>query len=281
MINEIIDKLKEDNFEVEYTGYLCGYITDIDLIDHKGRYIQLHASFSKEYEEELESLPEGTEYDLDFSRIEYEGAWFKCVMCYNNITSDPDRFGIVLNDSNTKLFWHVYNNIFSDLTSWSIRVMEAHIKHIKYFNTHIKPILEKYDFIPEYNSYYDVNERYNIGSDPMFTYRYAYNKSEDLYFSTDSVNLKFTGTINPYSKDFEKELIEFMKIGGRVKLEYERFFTDDKTFTPTSHQDIYNLMSVIMSLKRGIKVEYNINFDNIPKTYHHLIEKYNTLKNKL
>ena len=56
MINEIIDKLKEDGFEVEYTGYVCGYISDIDLIDHKGRCIQLHASFSKEYEEELESL---------------------------------------------------------------------------------------------------------------------------------------------------------------------------------------------------------------------------------
>lgn len=282
MINEIIDKLKEDGFKVRSIGFVCGYISDVDLIDSKGRYIQLSANFSKEYEKELESLPKGTEYEVDFSRVEYNGAWFKCVMCYNNIDSDPNRFGIVLRSPNPKLFWHVYNNIFPDLTSWSIRLMEAHIRHIKYFNTHIRPILKKYDFISEYNSYYDVGERYEVGSTPMFTYRYAYEKNEELYFSTDPIILKFTGTINPYSKDFEEELRDKMKYkNGTVRLCFERFFTDDKTFTPTSHKDIFSLMYAIKCLKDRIKVENNINFDNIPKTYHHLIEKYNTLKNKL
>lgn len=290
-LGEIVKKLEERGYEVKYQDILDGEVIGIDLYNSLNKHIRLESSYTDEYMEELENLPEGSEYEIDYSRMICIGAFFECCIDYPEGAERvmySVRNGIRLSTNNRgycdlEYFWNAFN-AFEDPTNHALSVMKAHIEHIGYFNDIIKPILYKYDFINEYDSFFDSNEKTNIGSTPTFIYKYAYS-SDDIYFWTDPISLEFRGTINPYSSDFEEELKKWMHYeDGIVKLCFKRFFTDDSTYTPTSHRDILSILSSIRAMKGEKYTSFyepsSIDFNNIPESEKYLVEEYNELYKK-
>ena len=136
---------------------------------------------------------------------------------------------------------------------------------------YIKPILEKYDFFPSYDSFWDVEEKTFIGSTPTFIYTYKYY-DEEVMFWTDLLTQKLMWGNGEVDKNTFEELFTN---GLKNIIVFERFFTDDNTFTPTSYKDIYTLLQAI---KDKCNYDIPVDFNNIPNTYKYLINEYNNLK---
>lgn len=290
-LSELLKQLEEKEFKIKYQDILDGEVIGLDLYNSHKKHIRLDTQYNKEYVEELRKLPEGTEYIIDYSRMECIGAFFECCIDYPEGAErclDRVHNGIHLHEKNIEYckmdyFWEAFN-AFNNPTTHALIVMNSHIEHINYFNNIIEPILCKYDFINTYDTFFDSNEKTYIGSTPTFIYKYAYNSNEDLYFWTDPISLEFKGTIDPYSPNFEEKLKEWMHYeSGIVKSCFERFFTDDKTYTPTSHKDILAVLSSIRAMRKEKHYHFyppeSINFDNIPESQKGIVEEYYKLYN--
>ena len=112
--------------------------------------------------------------------------------------------------------------------------------------------------------------------------------SKDIDFKTDIFTEKLYVNCNIWNEndDFEKWLIDNVmtyKLGPETfyELEFERFFSEDPKWTPTSHQEISMLSDNIRQLREGKNLHYkDVNFDAIPKKYEYLIDQYNELCKK-
>lgn len=290
-LSKLLKQLEEKGFKVKYQDILDGEVIGLDLYNNCKKHIRLDTQYNEEYVEELRKLPKGTEYIIDYSRMECIGAFFECCIDYPEGAErclDRVSNGIHLHENNAgyckmDYFWEAFN-AFNNLTNHALTVMNSHIEHINYFNDIISPILHKYDFINTYDTFFDSNEKTYIGSTPTFIYKYAYDSNEDLYFWTDPISLEFKGTIDPYSPNFEEKLKEWMHYeSGIVKSCFERFFTDDETYTPTSHRDILAVWSSIEAMRKKEHYYFyppeSINFDNIPESQKGIIEEYYKLYN--
>ncbi len=288
-LNDLLKQLEERNYKVKYQDIFDGEVIGLDLYNEANNHIHLHTGYNKEYMEELSKLPVGTEYEVDYSRMECTGAFFECCIDYPEGAADSSHHGISLYENNLEYcgldyFWKAFE-AFENPTAHSIVVMKAHIEHISYFNDILRPILCKYDFINDYDTFFDSTTKAYLGSTPTFTYKYIYSFDEDIYFRTDPISLEFKGTINPYSTNFEEELRKWMcyKDDGSARECFKRFFTNDITYTPTSHKDILAVLSSISSMK-GERFSYfyppeKINFNNIPISKGEIIEEYYKLYN--
>lgn len=191
-------------------------------------------------------------------------------MCY--FIPEGRSGGILIREDldTLKYFW-VALEAFLDPVQWVYKTMNSHIKNINYFTMYIKPILEKYDFFPSYDSFWDVEEKTFIGSTPTFIYTYKYY-DEEVMFWTDLLTQKLMWGNGEVDKNTFEELFTN---GLKNRIVFERFFTDDNTFTPTSYKDIYTLLQAIKD-KRNYDIP--VDFNNIPNTYKYLINEYNNLK---
>lgn len=265
---ELCNSLGELGFGFHTEGSLCNELTDVTLIDDAGREIVLYTKMSEEYYEYLCSLPKDTEFVQDYEQYTVFGALFKCVISYPEGRSG----GILIReDLDTLRYFWVALEAFLDPVQWVYKTMNSHIKNINYFTMYIKPILEKYDFFPSYDSFWDVEEKTFIGSTPTFIYTYKYY-DEEVMFWTDLLTQKLMWGNGEVDKNTFEELFTN---GLKNRIVFERFFTDDNTFTPTSYKGIYTLLQAIKD-KRNYDIP--VDFNNIPNTYKYLINEYNNLK---
>jgi len=283
VLDKLLDELKTKGFEPKWYNYLDHYLTHIDLYNDIEQRITLEVCYTEEYEEELRNLPEGTEIDPDYSRMECTGAFFECVICYpegpRNETS-----GITISDMD--YFWKAFE-MFQNPSKAKRRIMQLHLEHSEYIEKHFAPILEKYDFYNNYDSYWDCAEKTYIGAQPIIGWKYKYS-SKDIDFKTDILTEKLYVNCDVWNEDddFEKWLIDNVmtyKLGYETlyELEFERFFDNDPKWTPTSHREILMLTDNIFQLREGKEVYYkDINFDAIPEKYKYLIDQYNELCKK-
>lgn len=261
-LKEIILHLNEKGFKHEYNQLLSGILTNIEMKDSLNRFIHLEVHPTNEF---LDSLKEDEEYEIDYDNFELVGATFESIVSYPEGKKD-----ICLYKDTLEYFWTAFE-IFQDPISWAIKTMKSHITNMEYFNNYIKPILLKYDFYPDYDSFWDTEEKDNIGSSPMFSYKYKYYDIS-ISFYTDLLTQEFMWLEGKVDKDtFEEQFIAYLK--EESELCFERFFTDDKTFTPTSFRDVLNLVRCIKWKRKANRV----NFDNIPNSYKYLIKEYNEL----
>ena len=283
VLDKLLDELKTKGFEPRWYDYLDYYLIHIDLYNNIEQHITLEVCYTDEYEEELRSLPEGTEIDPDYSRMECTGAFFECVICYPEGPCD-ETSGINISDMD--YFWKAFE-MFQNPSKAKRRIMQLHLEHSEYIEKHFAPILEKYDFYNNYDSYWDCGEKTYIGSQPIISWKYKYSR-EDIDFRTDMLTEKLYVNCDIWNEgdDFEKWLIDNImtyKLGPETfyGLEFERFFDSDPKWTPTSHREILALTDNICMLHEGKDVYYkDINFDIIPEKYKYLIDQYNELCKK-
>lgn len=283
VLSKFLEELKVKGFEPRWYNYLDYYLTHIDLYNDIEQRITLEVCYTKEYEEELCNLPEGTEIDPDYSRMECTGAFLKCVICY---PEGPRQGTSGITVSDMDYFWKAFE-MFQNPSKAKKRIMSIHLKHSEYIEKYFAPILEKYDFYNNYDSYWDCSEKTYIGAQPIIGWKYKYS-SRDIDFKTDILTEKLYVNCNIWNEDddFEKWLINNVmsyKLGYEnfYELEFERFFSEDSKWTPTSHQEILMLSDNIRRLQEGRNPYYgDINFDIIPKKYEYLIDQYNKLCKK-
>ena len=267
-LDKFLEELKVKGFEPRWYDYLDYYLIHIDLYNNIEQHITLEVCYTDEYEEELRSLPEGTEIDPDYSRMECTGAFLECVICYPEGPVQGTS-GITVYDMD--YFWKAFE-LFQNPSKAKKRIMSIHLQHSEYIEKHFVPILEKYDFYNNYDSYWDCSEKTYIGAQPIIGWKYKYS-SKDIDFKTDMLTEKLyvNGDIWNEDDDFEKWLIDNVmtyKLGPETfyELEFERFFSGDSKWTPTSHQEILMLSDNIRRLREDKNLHYNdINFDAIPK----------------
>lgn len=282
-LDKFLEELKVKGFEPRWYDYLDYYLIHIDLYNNIEQHITLEVCYTEEYEEELRSLPEGTEINPDYSRMECTGAFLECVICYPEGPVQGTS-GITVYDMD--YFWKAFE-LFQNPSKAKKRIMSIHLQHSEYIEKHFVPILEKYDFYNNYDSYWDCSEKTYIGAQPIIGWKYKYS-SKDIDFKTDMLTEKLyvNGDIWNEDDDFEKWLIDNVmtyKHGPETfyELEFERFFSEDSKWTPTSHQEILMLSDNIRRLREDKNLHYNdINFDAIPKKYEYLIDQYNELCKK-
>lgn len=291
-LNEIIKQLKERGFEVKYQDILDGEVIGLDLYNSIEKHIRLETEYDAEYIEEIKKLPIDAEYEIDFSRMNCIGAFFECDIDYPEgprCAGEEEQHGILLGENYVDYCWVDYFwtafEAFENPTNFSRVVMKAHLEHLNYFYDNIRPILCKYDFINNFDSFFYSGDKAHLGSTPTFSYKYTYSNTEQLTFWTDPISLEFKGTINPYSSNFEEELKKWMHWEpGDVKICFERFFTNDVTYTPTSYRDICAILYSIRAME-GVTGYHlyspeEIDFNNIPISRKEIIEEYYKLYNR-
>lgn len=283
VLAKLLDELKAKGFEPKWYDYLDYYLMRIDLYNDIEQRITLDVCYTEEYEEELRSLPEGTEIDPDYSKMECTGAFFKCVICYPEGLRQGTS-GITVSDMS--YFWKAFE-MFQNPSKAKKRIMQLHLEHSEYIEKYFVPILEKYDFYNNYDSYWDGSNKIYIGSQPIIGWKYKYS-TKDIDFKTDILTERLYINCDIWNDgdDFEKWLIDNVmtyKLGHETlyELEFERFFDSDPKWAPTSHQEILALTDNICRLCGGKEIYYkNINFDIIPEKYKYLIDQYNELCKK-
>lgn len=282
-LSVLLQELEIKGFKPRWYDWLDYYLINIDLYSETERHIRLEVCYTDEYEEEIKNLPEGTEINPDYSKMECTGAFFECCICY------PEGLyqGITgIDITNMDYFWKAFE-MFLNPSKAKNRIMKIHLEHSEYIEEHLAPVLETYDFYNNYDSYWDCSEKTYIGSQPIIGWKYKYS-SKDIDFKTDILTeeLYVNGKVWDKNNDFEKWLIDNVmtyKLGPETfyELEFERFFSKDPKWTLTSYKEILVLSDNIRQLTEGKKPRYEeVNFDVIPKKYEYLINQYNELCRK-
>lgn len=287
---DYIDFLVQRGYSSAGNQFICGYLeyTDLEKKDTLG-HVTLFTRYTEEYTKELESLPEGTEFEIDFSRVEVTGAWFKTLITYPEKTNSfcDEGTGIIVEgkefeDNFEKVLW-----ISENPTEHELGTIRSHYRNLEYFMKNFKPILMKYDFYECYDSFWDTTERHS--SAPRFDYRHINTRSDfdiDFIFTTNPITgslecnapSKLFGdkskdlcSLSP--KEFEKYLIEDY-FSGDLKFEY--ILSSDPRYTKDSYIEIMKLMFSLRYMKDGTGQVYkDIDFEKIPEKYNDLIRDYN------
>lgn len=283
IVQTYIDKLKEEGFTTIYYDYIDNNINSIDLYkDSKPDtpYIRIYCEYSAEYLEEIKSLPEGIEFNIDLSRCIVNGICF-----INNYLKD----GFYVDSNKLPKYFDKAFRFFKNPTLYLEKTyLPICIANLKYLRTNIQPILEKYDYSEIYNSFFDLLEKDSEDLDLHIVYKHKYYPTSRLSFWVDILTGEFIWTYGQVNADtFEETLLknEMETKDGKTFLPFEYYFTEDKTFTPTSYKDINKVQSSINCLRNpNSPFEFydkkEINFKNIPKSYHSLVTEYFDLYKK-
>ena len=290
-LKEYADFLYENGYEESVAPYtfLCGNLEIVEFVKN-GYHINLYLSETKEFSDYLSSLEPGTEYKLEYENYIVKSAFIESPIC--NV---PDYFygtleGIELvsepNGYNTHtldLFELCINFQKTNLLEHELFIMSRRIEDLTWAKDNLIPILEKYDFYANYDSFFDVKEE-RISSNVTLSFKHP-NRAEFvieidcltgkpiIWADTESVN----GTINLTDKIYGKKLNEVSNIlleelFKRNEHKFGYIYNDDAHETIETYGEVLNLMTCIEHNEKR-----DINFDVIPKRYEKWTEKYHKL----
>lgn len=190
---------------------------------------------------------------------------------YITHTHTLDLFELCINFQKTNLLEH------------ELFIMSRRIEHLAWAKDNLIPILEKYDFYADYDTFFDTKTK-KLSSNIRIDFKHP-NRADFIievdcltgepiiWGSVDSVN----GTVNLTDKIYGKNSNDVFNIllEEFFKKDEHRFgyiYNNDTHETIETYREVFNLM---ICLERGEKRD--INFDIIPKRYEKLIEKYHKL----
>ena len=285
-LTKLLEELEKKGFKKETIQVICETVYYIDTYSPDRRYIRLQVEYDDDYSEEISELPEGAEYEVDYNRMECTEAFFECNVCYPFKIND-EELGIYVDDVD-KYFWRGFE-IFDNISKAQNEIFKIHSENTEFIENNFVPVLKKYDFYNNYDSSFDVEEKINIGSSPMFSWSYMYSKDIEIRFTTNLLTkeLEVDGQVWDRSENFEdwfiKNIVSY-KLGNTdfIKTEFERFFDDDPKWTPYSFRHILYLSAEIEHIKNHGSLFYKdtIDLSQIPEKYNYLVEEYNRIKDE-
>lgn len=290
-LKEYADFLYKNGYKESVAPYtfLCGNLEIVGFIKN-GYHINLYVAETKEFSDYLSSLEPGTEYQVEYENYIVKKAFLESPICNEPNYLDGSVEGIELvsepNDYNTHtldLFELCINFQKTNLLEHELFIMSRRMEHLAWAKDNLIPILEKYDFYADYDSFFDVKQE-KPSSNIVISFKHP-NRAEFvieidcligkpiIWADTDSIN----GTINLTDKIYGKKLNEVSNIlleelFKRNEHKFGYIYNDDVHETIETYGEFLNLITCLECNEKR-----DINFDIIPKRYEKWTEKYHKL----
>ena len=294
-LKEYADFLYKNEYKENFAPYtfLDGHLEIVEFIKND-YHINLYVAETKEFSEYLCSLEPGTEYQVEYVNYIVKSAFIESPICNVSNFLDGTTNGIelvsepnVYNKHTLDLFESCINLQKTNLLEHELFIMKCRLQDLTWAKDNLIPILEKYDFYADFDSFFDTkNERLssNIRIDFKHPNRADFIIEVDcltgkpiIWADINSVN----GTIVLTDKIYGKKLNEVSNIlleelFKKDELKFGYIYNDDIHETIETYKEVLNLMTCLEYGEKG-----DINFDIIPKRYETLTEKYHKLFTKV
>ena len=263
--------------------YLCGALEIVEF--HKGGYsVWIYVYPTPEFEKWLEGY-EG-EYEVDYKNYCVSAVKIESPLCNIAGFTDGDTSCIQLEEEpndyvkhGLDLFEYCLSLQTTNLLKHELKIMKCRIEHLEWAGKNLVPVLEKYDYSAEYDSFFNT-ENDRDSSNQWITFKHKNSLRGLVTIETDAL----TGDINivadginvsdMYGKNQDEAFDTMLeKVWKENDVEYGYIFSGDPKETVDSASEVRCLWTAIRYKER----DDTINFDLIPERYSKDIETYNNL----
>lgn len=280
-----------EKYGMEFSSYqfLDGYLTNVAFRNKqtKEEALDVEAEFDPEYEEELEQLEPGKEYEIDFTRCTV-----KNICIYGPVVNESGFFdgstnGIVLY-SDTKEDSYTYRHsiklletciqIQQNPITHSRFILEKHLHNLDVVKERFWPVLEELGFHEMLSDLFNLQEE---REDTHLTMWYEFDKLNQICLYTDCITGQIIYGTHDITNATTEEFRELVyndvvyRDTGSIKLEFEFILhKGEKGWNQTTAQQIYQIDD---DLRRGFRYENDVNYDYVPDKYATIVEKHKQL----
>lgn len=287
-LKEYSDFLHSNGYEESFAPYtfLDGGLEIVEFIKNDF-HVHLYVEPTEELLKFLSNLAEGTEYQIEYENYIVNFAKIESPICNvsNFLDGSTDYIELGLNPSaynkhTLDLFDKCIEFQKTNLLEHELFIMSQRLKHLTWAKENLIPLLEKYDYYVDYDSFFDTKQE-RCSSNIRIDFKHP-NRA-DFVIEVDcitgepiiwtDINLA-DGTIDLTDKIYGKNKdIVFNILLEDVWKKYESKFgyiyNNDPHETIDTYKEVGHLMDCL-----HYKEKKEINFNIIPKRYNHLVEEY-------
>lgn len=290
-LKEYADFLYENDYKESLAPYtfLDGNLEIVEFIKNDYR-INLYVQETKEFSDYLSSLALGTEYQVDYENYIVKNAFIESPICNVSNFLDGTTDGIELvsepnayNRHTLDLFKLCINFQKTNLLEHELFIMSRRQEHLIWAKDNLIPILEKWDFYVDYDSFFDTKQE-RCSSNIRIDFKHP-NRA-DFVIEIDCLTGKpiiwadinsSNGTIDLADKIYGKSKNEVFDILmedvlKKDELKFGYIYNNDIHETIKTYREVFNLMACLHYNEKD-----DIDFNVIPKRYENLIEEYHKL----
>ena len=283
-------------YGMESCGYnfLDGYLEGVEFQDKKTKKTTmfLEAEFTPEYEEELQELEDGTEYQIDASKCVVTNACVYGPFVNESGFLDGSQNGILLfgkeslEGVNDGMYHHELDIHMLEFCIWiqqhpiqhSRLILEQNLEHIEIIKERFEDVLNEFGFYEELNSFFNLDaQRENTNIEMWYVFDELYNCA----FYTDCVTGKLIFDGKDITNMTTDEFREYMMTevvchgDGKPRFEFEFIFHEDEPgWNKNTAQNIYQMQH---DLKRGMRKEDEVDYNSVPEKYQKMVEEHKQL----
>lgn len=275
--------------------FLDYHLESVEFIKNDFHLI-LGVEETKEFFNHLSLLKPDEEYQIEYENYIVNSAFIESPICNLSNYFDGSTNGIELvsepnayNKHTLDLFELCINFQKTNLLEHELFIMSHRQEHLMWAKDNLIPILEKWNFYVDYDSFFDTKQE-RCSSNIRLDFKHP-NRA-DLVIENDCLTGKpiiwvdinsHNGTIELTDKIYGKSQNEVFnvlleEVWKKDELKFGYIYNNDTHETVETYKEVLYLMECLQHKK----VEKNINFGIIPKRYNHLIEEYKLLlENKI
>ena len=294
LLSEVEELAAKYGMESWGYNFLDGYLDGVEFKDKKTKKttLFLEAEFTPEYEDELNKLEEGTEYEIDSTKCIVTNACVYGSFVNESGFIDGSNNGILLfskenmEDVNDGMYHHELDMHMLEYCmciqlhpiQHARLILEQHIKHIDIIKERFESVLNEFGFHEELNSFFNLDtQRENTNIEMWYVFDELYNCA----FYTDCVTGKLIFDGKDITNMTTDEFREYMMTeivchgDGKPRLEFEFIFHEDEPgWNKNTAQNIYQMQH---DLQRGMRKEDEVDYNSVPEKYQKMVEEHKQL----
>ena len=265
---------------------LCGTLEIVEFI-REGFRVNLYVEDTEEFHKYLESLEPGTEYDVKYENYTVRSAFIEAPICNVENFHDGTTDGIELlskptiyNRHTLDLFEQCIGFQKTNLLEHELFIMSRRQEHLMWAKENLVPLLEKYDYVINYDSFFDTK---NEMPSSNLRIGFKHHNHSEIEFETDCITGQpiiwsdaalGEGVVDLTDKLYGKNVDEVYNVLLEEvwKKDEDRFgyiYNNDPHETIDTFSEVWSLHNCLR-----YKEKKNINLYIIPKRYKYLISEY-------
>lgn len=290
-LKEYAELLYKNEYKESIAPYtfLDGRLEIVEFIKND-YHINLYVVETKEFSDYLSSISPGTEYQVEYENYNVKSAFIESPICNVSNFFDGSTDGIELvsepneyNKHTLDMFELCLGFQKTNLLEHELFIMSCRQEHLTWTKNSLIPILEKWNFYVEYDSFFDTKQEKccsNIRLD------FKHPNRANLVIEIDCLTGKpiiwadinsHNGTIELTDKIYGKNLDEVTdilleEVLKKDELKFGYIYNNDPQETINTYKEVLTLMDCLYYTEKE-----DIDFSIIPKRYNKLIEDYNKI----
>lgn len=294
-LKEFSDFLHSNGYEESFAPYtfLDGGLEIVEFVKNDF-HLDLYVKATKEFSEFLSTLDEGTEYQVEYENYIVTTARIESPICNvsNFLDGTTDAIELVAepNDYNKHtldLFEKCIEFQKTNLLEHELFIMTQRLKHLTWAKENLVPLLEKYDYYVDYDSFFDTkNERCssNIRIDFKHPNRSDFIIEVDcltgepiIWADINGTNGVIILTDKIYGKNKDEVYnVLLEEVWKKCDEKFGYIYSNDPHETIDSYSEIMKLIDCLYYKRKSD----DLNFELIPERCKHLVEQYNNIHNE-